>query len=70
MGASNWVWLEECKIVRRTDKAILIKYDGAEYWIPDSQMDDPEAYRSFKDGEDGITIGISEWIANEKGIEA
>lgn len=48
-----------------TDKAILVKIEGKECWIPKSQIhDDSEVY---KKGTDGKLI-ISQWIAEQKGL--
>ena len=65
MTASNWVHIEG-KILKETDAAFLIKVDeGEEHWIPKSQISDPDDY---KEGDIG-TISITEWIAEQKGIE-
>lgn len=66
MGASNWVHLENCDVVRLTERAVLVKYDGATVWLPLSQIDDPDR---LEEGDKGITVSITEWLANEKGLE-
>jgi chemotaxis protein histidine kinase CheA len=66
MPQSNWVWLYDCNILKATDKAILIEHDGEEYWLPLSQV--AETHR-LHEGDIGTTVGISEWIAQKKGID-
>jgi hypothetical protein len=66
MGATNWVWLEECNVKRLTAKAVLIEHDGEEHWLPLTQVNEPAR---LEVGDEGITIGITEWIASEKGID-
>lgn len=63
---SNYVHLEECEIKAETEKAFLIVYEDAEYWIPKGQMANPDDY---KKGQTGRTVSITEWIAGEKGLE-
>jgi hypothetical protein len=65
MPQSNWVWLDDCSILKVTVEAILIEYEGEEYWLPHSQV--TEVHRLHK-GDIGVTVGISEWIAQKKGI--
>lgn len=66
MSASGYVHLEDCEIVRETEKAFLVRYDGEEYWIPKSQIADPDNY---EEGCFGCTMSVTEFIAREKGIE-
>ena len=66
MGKSSWVWLENCDVLRVTTQAIIIEYDGEQIWLPQSQVDEPERLDA---GDCGVTIGITEWIANQKDIE-
>jgi len=67
MGNSNFVYLEDVQVVAVTDKAVLIVHDDVSNWIPLTQVA-PDDVAGLKRGE-GFTIGITEWIANEKGIE-
>jgi hypothetical protein len=66
MGQSNWVWLEGCRVKKITAAAILIEYDDEEHWIPISQIDQPDR---LEQGDEDITIGVTEWIAKQKGIQ-
>jgi hypothetical protein len=65
MSGSRYVHLEVEKIVRETDAAFLLLIDGEEYWIPKSQVADPDEYQA---GDEGCTISVTEWIAREKGL--
>jgi hypothetical protein len=69
MGSSGYVHLENCYVVRRTDKALLVEYEDEEYWLPISQVSEGDKYEEGDGKRDGVTISISEWIAIEKGIE-
>ncbi len=66
MSASNWVHLEDCEVLKETEKAILIRYDDEEIWLPRSQVSEGDKYTA---GDKGVTVSISEYIAREKGIE-
>lgn len=66
MAASNYVHLEDCTIIRETAMAFMIGYDGGEYWIPKSQIADPDTY---DEGDEGVTVSITEFIADKLGIE-
>lgn len=50
-----------CKLLRETEKAFLIEYEGEEFWIPKSQS---EIYKS----ENGHDLFCEEWLLKEKGI--
>jgi len=65
MGQSNWVHIEVEEIVCETDKAFLCRVDGEEHWFPKSQVSNPEDY---EEGDADVTLSITEWIANEKGL--
>lgn len=69
MPASNWVHLENCEIVAVSDKAILVVNEeplGEPTWFPKSQVDEAD---KFVVGDKDVTVSITEWIANQKGIE-
>lgn len=68
MGQSSWVHLEDCHIRRTTEKAICIMWDGAEYWLPRSQVADEGD--NLAEGDRGVTVSITQWIAEQKEIEA
>lgn len=62
---SNWVTLENCYICKITEKAILIEWEEENYWIPKNCMEDPER---FEEGDDDVTVLITESIAKAKNI--
>ena len=51
-------------IVRKTDKAILAKIGDEEIWLPKSQI----TYNQNQDPDTPQEIGMSEWIAEQKGL--
>lgn len=65
MSQSNFVWLEDCTVTMLSDKAVQVSYEGIQYWLPRSQIADDVDYKTGST----YTIGITEWLANEKGIE-
>ena len=67
MSEDRWVHLDVVKVVRETQKAFLLRLEsGEEYWIPFSQISDADDY---SEGDENCVISVTEWIANEKGIE-
>ena len=69
MGASSFVHLEDCTVRAVTDRAVLIEYENAQYWLPVSQLADREAHNLHR-GDHGVPVSITEWIAEQKGIDA
>ena len=66
---TSWIFLEDCEIVKVTDDAILVRPNAGEdeeFWFPKSQMEDPSR---LEEGDKGVTVGITPWIAKQKGIE-
>lgn len=59
------VRFKDAKALRGTDKAILVRIEEEEHWIPRSQIDDDsEVYEAGHEGE----LVVSQWIADEKGL--
>ncbi len=69
MGQSNYVHLDDCVVLRATEKAILVRYDDEEIWLPKSQIVDPADPDTIQAGSEERTISITEWLAKQKGIE-
>lgn len=67
MGASNCVHLDDCDIIAVTEKAVLIRHEDEEHWIPVSQLADGDDH-PYEKGDEGITVSLSEWICVQKGI--
>jgi hypothetical protein len=63
MGTSGYVYIDVL-IIKETDKAFLVNVDGETMWLPKSQVADPDDYTVG----DKCEIGITEWIANQKGL--
>ena len=62
-------WIGDVRLVRTTDKALLVEYEGEEIWVPRSQVDDDsEIYSDKQVGETGLLV-IPYWLAEEKGFE-
>lgn len=62
-------WEGEVTVVRETDKALLVRYEGEDIWIPKSQIHaDSEIYSSKQVGETG-TLVLPYWLAEEKGLD-
>lgn len=59
------VAIADVTVVTQTDKALLVDIDGAQHWIPQSQIhDDSEVYKA---GTEGILI-ITDWIAKQRNL--
>lgn len=65
MGASNWVHIEVDLIKKTTFKAMLCVIGDEEFWLPFSQVADHDDY---DEGDENVTISITEWIAEQKGL--
>lgn len=59
------VTIRDVKVIKATDKALLVKIEDEEVWIPQSQIDDDSEV--YKAGDEGDLV-ISQWIADQKGI--
>ena len=61
------VKFEDVEVLRATDRALLCVIDGAEHWIPQSQIHaNSEVY---DDGENARgKLIISEWLAEQRGL--
>jgi hypothetical protein len=66
MSASRFVHLDVEEVLRVTDKALLLRVDGEDVWIPLSQIDDAGQYEQ---GDHDVTVSVTEWIAKQKGLE-
>ena len=71
-NTTTYVHLEDCTLSALTTRAALVCYDGEEYWFPLSQMAPGEADKLHKVrlNADEFTLSVTEWIAEQKGIEA
>lgn len=62
---ANKVSFENVRAIRDSGKALLCVIDGAEVWVPHSQIDDDS--QVYQAGHEG-TLVISEWLATAKGL--
>lgn len=65
MSSSRYVHLDVDLILKRTDKALLLRVGDEEHWIPLSQIADAD---DFEEGDENCTVSITDWIANERGL--
>lgn len=66
MSQSGFVHVAVERIVQETDKAFLCLIDGAQVWLPKSQIADADDYDA---GDEDVTLSVTEWIAAQKGLE-
>ena len=64
---SDIVTLQDAEVIRESDRAVLVRVDGAEVWIPKSQIDDASEVWSLKNAGPGDLV-IPLWLAEEKGL--
>lgn len=65
MSASNYIHLDDVKILKETDRAFLIEIEEGQFWIPFTQISDPDDY---VEGDENVSMSITEWIAEKAGI--
>lgn len=65
MGRGETVRFADVVAVKGSGKAVLCRIDGAEHWIPQSQIDDESEV--WKEGDEGMLV-VTEWIATQKGL--
>lgn len=65
---ADYVHINVKRIKKKTDKAFLLLLEnGEEHWIPFSQIaDDADDYN---EGDRDCSMSITDWIAQQKGIE-
>lgn len=57
--------IEDAEFVTETEKAILVKYQDEEMWLPKSHI----SWCEEAEPEDLIDIEVADWLAREKGID-
>lgn len=57
--------IEDVVVIKETEKALLVKIEDENHWIPQSQIDDDSEV--WKLGDEGVLV-ISEWLAEQKGL--
>ena len=66
MSASGYVHIEVEQITGETDKAFFVRYEGQDICLPKSQIIDVE---DLAVGDINVTVSITSWLAEQKGIE-
>jgi len=71
--AAAYVELAPVTYIRETDTAVLVRYEGDEYWIPHDQLGDTTREEMAEEicRESGVVFShfeLSEWISKEKGM--
>lgn len=68
MSTGVGVTLGEAKVIRETEKALLVMFDeGDQMWIPKSVIHDNSEVYSEKNGEG--TLVVETWWASKNGLE-
>lgn len=62
------VSLQGVYVKHATEKALLCVINGAEHWIPKSQIDDASEVFDDLSNDEG-TLVISQWLASQKGFD-
>jgi hypothetical protein len=58
-------WEGEVQAIHATEKALLVVFEGDQYWIPQKMIhDNSEVWRN---GDEGLLV-IPQWLAEEKGM--
>lgn len=65
MSHSGYVHVEVEEILRETERAFLVRFDGEETWLPKACIADADCYDA---GDVNVTISVREGIAREKGL--
>lgn len=52
-------------VVHITERAILLSCDGEEFWVPKSQVEDPD---NLEPGEEDAEIRVKKWVLDERGL--
>jgi hypothetical protein len=65
MSRGEKVRLPDVVAVKATERALLVRIEGKEHWIPQGQIDDESEV--WREGDEGELV-VSEWIATQKGL--
>jgi hypothetical protein len=64
---SDAVRLGDAKVIRETDKAILVRVEGEEMWIPKSAIHDDSEVWSERNCEGDLCVKA--WFAEKEGLD-
>lgn len=59
--------LEDVDVIKVTEKAVLVLYEGEERWIPKSIITDPDP-DDLEEGDEREEIEVPMWFAKKEGI--
>lgn len=65
MPGDNWIEVQVTRIIKETDAAFLVEIEEEEYWLPKSQIWEPETY---SESDEDVSMEITRFIADTKGI--
>ena len=65
MSASRYTHLDVEEILRVTDKAMLVRLEDGEHWIPLSQIADGDDYET---GDVDVTLSVTTWFCEKEGL--
>lgn len=61
------VKFKNAECIRETARALLVRFDGRERWIPKSAVhDDSEVYGNLKDNSKGTLVIVGWWWAEHE----
>lgn len=64
---SSSVKIENVKAIKATEKALLCEIEGAEHWVPQSQItEDSDVYNARENNEG--TLVVTHWWADKNGF--
>jgi hypothetical protein len=58
--------ITDARVIRETDKALLVEVEGHEVWCPKSVIDDDSEVFSAKHGEGELVV--ASWWAEKEGL--
>lgn len=64
MGRRDYVKIEDCTLLKETDRALLFEKDGYQEWIPRSLISDGKV--EFGEKETGNVL-VEQWKADDLG---
>lgn len=65
MSYGQYVHLDVERVVRETEKALLLLVEGEELWVPKSVVSAPGEYA---EGDENCTVSVAAWWAGKNGL--
>lgn len=57
----------DCRVLKATEKALLIDIEGEEHWIPQSVVHEDSEVFDDEDNSEGMLV-LQEWFAEREGL--